>query len=140
MRTGPSGRSRVTGRGPQGGGARWRRRERWGIIFGMSLRSFLSRVSGGPRTVLVPLLLALSAVPALAGAAPGAGNPWETMVNNMEAAFTGPIGRGLALVAIVVTGLMFAFGEPGGKRALAGVGFGLAMVMGAAAWLAWLTN
>lgn len=104
----------------------------------MSLRSFLSRVSGGPRTVLLPLLLALSAVPALAGTA--ATNPWETMVNNMEAAFTGPIGRGLSLVAIVVTGLMFAFGEPGGKRALAGVGFGLAMVMGAAAWLAWLTT
>ena len=100
----------------------------------MPLRSFSGLARGGSRTVLVPLLLALSAVPALAG------NPWETMVDNMSNAFTGPIGRGLSLIAIVVTGLMFAFGEPGGKRALAGVGFGLAMVMGAAAWLTWLTT
>lgn len=99
----------------------------------MSLRRFTSGC-GGARIVLLPALAALAAVPALAG------NPWETMVNNMANAFTGPIGRGLSLVAIVVTGLMFAFGEPGGKRALAGVGFGLAMVMGAAAWLTWLTN
>ena len=103
----------------------------------MSLRRLTSGC-GGARIVLLPALAALAAVPALAGAA--AGNPWETMVNNMAAAFTGPIGRGLSLVAIVVTGLMFAFGEPGGKRALAGVGFGLAMVMGAAAWLTWLTT
>ena len=140
MRTDASGRSRVSGRGPQGGGARWRRRERWGIIFDMFLRSFLTRVSGGPRAVLLALLLALSAVPALATAPTTTGNPWTTMVNNMAAAFTGPIGRGLSLVSIVVTGLMFAFGEPGGKKALAGVGFGLAMVVGAVAWLDWLTT
>jgi type IV secretory pathway VirB2 component (pilin) len=38
----------------------------------------------------------------------------------LQAAFTGPIGRGLSLIAIVVGGLMFAFGEGGSKRALAG--------------------
>ena len=81
-------------------------------------------------------LVAIATVPALAAAA----SPWENAITNLQAAFTGPIGRGLSLVAIVVTGLMFAFGEPGGKKALAGVLFGLSMAIGAAGWLTWLTT
>ena len=46
--------------------------------------------------------------------------------------------RGLSLIAIVVGGLMFAFGEGGSKRALAGIVFGLGMAMGAANFLTWL--
>lgn len=34
-----------------------------------------------------------------------------------DAAFTGPIAPGLSLVAIVVSGLVFAFGESGSSRA-----------------------
>ncbi len=83
-------------------------------------------------------LLAIAALPAFATAA--GTNPWQTAVTNMQTAFTGPIGRGLSLVAIVVTGLMFAFGEPGGKKALAGVLFGLSMAIGAVGWLTWLTS
>lgn len=82
------------------------------------------------------MLLAVTAASALAAGT----NPWETAINNIQTAFTGPIGRGLSLVAIVVTGLMFAFGEPGGKKALAGVLFGLSMAMGAVGWLTWLTT
>lgn len=82
----------------------------------------------------LPVLLAVSAATALAA------NPWENAIDNLQAAFTGPIGRGLSLVAIVVTGLMFAFGEPGGKKALAGVLFGLSMAIGAVGWLTWLTS
>ncbi len=88
------------------------------------------------RALRLPALLAVTAVTAFAAAA----NPWETAINNISTAFTGPIGRGLSLVAIVVTGLMFAFGEPGGKKALAGVLFGLSMAIGAAGWLTWLTT
>ena len=56
----------------------------------------------------------------------------------LQAAFTGPIARGLSLIAVVVGGLMFAFGEGGSKKALAGIIFGLGMAMGAANFLAWL--
>ena len=84
----------------------------------------------------LPVLLAVTAATALAAAT----NPWETAITNIQTAFTGPIGRGLSLVAIVITGLMFAFGEPGGKKALAGVLFGLSMAMGAVGWLTWLTT
>ena len=40
------------------------------------------------------------------------------------------------MIAVVVGGLMFAFGEGGSKKALAGIIFGLGMAMGAANFLA----
>ena len=45
-------------------------------------------------------------------------SPWENAVNVLQQAFTGPIAKGLALVAIVVGGLTFAFGEGGVVRRL----------------------
>src|SRR5260370_1293481 len=51
------------------------------------------------------------------------GSPWENAVNVLQTAFTGPIAKGLALVAIVVGGLTFAFGEGGGKKTFAGIVF-----------------
>ena len=65
-------------------------------------------------------------------------SPWLDAITVLEDAFTGPIARGLSLIAIVVGGLMFAFGEGGSKRALAGIIFGLGMAMGAANFLTWL--
>ena len=65
-------------------------------------------------------------------------NPWEDAVDNLSAAMTGPIAQGLALVAIVVGGLMFAFGEGGSKRTLAGIIFGLGMALGAANFITWM--
>ena len=65
-------------------------------------------------------------------------SPWLQAVDVLEQAFTGPIARGLSLIAIVVGGLMFAFGEGGSKKALAGIIFGLGMAMGAANFMAWL--
>ena len=38
-------------------------------------------------------------------------SPWERAASNLEAAFTGTLARSLALVAIVIGGLMFMFGE-----------------------------
>ena len=65
-------------------------------------------------------------------------SPWLQAVDVLQAAFTGPLARGLSLIAVVVGGLMFAFGEGGSKKALAGIIFGLGMAMGAANFLAWL--
>jgi len=64
--------------------------------------------------------------------------PWETAVTVLQGAFTGPIARGLSLVAIVVGGLMFAFGEGDSKRTLAGIIFGIGMAIGAVNFLSWL--
>jgi len=65
-------------------------------------------------------------------------DPWDQAVQVLQTAFTGPIATGLALVAIVVGGLMFAFGEGAAKRTLAGVIFGVSMAVGAVNFMAWL--
>ena len=97
----------------------------------------------GGRVVLLVSILALSAAELMAQApavpAPGAGaSPWLQAIQVLQDAFTGPIARGLSLIAVVVGGLMFAFGEGGSKKALAGIIFGLGMAMGAANFLSWL--
>lgn len=65
-------------------------------------------------------------------------SPWTQAVQVLQTAFTGPIATGLALVAIVVGGLMFAFGEGAAKRTLAGVIFGVGMAVGAVNFMSWL--
>ena len=67
-----------------------------------------------------------------------AGSPWENAVGVLQTAFTGTIARGLSLVAIVVGGLMFAFGEGESKRMLAGIVFGVGMAIGAVSFMSWL--
>jgi type IV secretion system protein TrbC len=74
------------------------------------------------------------AVPAFAQA----NSPWENAVSVLQQAFTSTIARGLSLVAIVVSGLTFAFGEGGSKRVLAGVLFGVGMAIAAVNFMAWL--
>src|SRR2546427_6877404 len=66
------------------------------------------------------------------------GSPWENAVDVLRASFTGPIARGLSLVAIVVGGLLFAFGEGDSKRTLAGIVFGVGMALGAVNFMNWL--
>lgn len=80
----------------------------------------------------LPLLLVLHARVALAA------SPWENAVAVLEGTFVGPIARGLSLVAIVVGGLMFAFGEGDSKRMLAGIIFGVGMAIGAVNFMDWL--
>jgi type IV secretory pathway VirB2 component (pilin) len=83
--------------------------------------------------------LAGAALVALLAAAPVyAASPWETAVDVLRTAFTGTIARGLSLVAIVLGGLMFAFGEGDSKRALAGIVFGVGMALGAVNFMSWL--
>ncbi len=86
------------------------------------------------RGALLASVLALSAGELMAQGT----SPWLQAIDVLQQAFTGPIARGLSLIAIVVGGLMFAFGEGGSKKALAGIVFGLGMAMGAANFLAWL--
>src|SRR5581483_8576935 len=83
----------------------------------------LSRLSAKKKKFLWRLtpavLLVATAMPVLAA------SPWENAVSVLQQAFTSTIARGLSLVAIVVGGLMFAFGEGDSKRMLAGIVFGV---------------
>lgn len=84
----------------------------------------------------VPILILLADVPVYAQTA--GGDPWDNAVNVLRTAFTGPIATGLSLVAIVVGGLMFAYGEGQSKKTLAGIVFGVGMAIGAVNFMAWL--
>ena len=75
-----------------------------------------------------PLLL-LTALPVYAQST--GSDPWDNAVNVLKTAFTGTIATGLSLVAIVVGGLMFAYGEGQSKKTLAGIVFGVGMAIGA---------
>ncbi len=94
-----------------------------------------------PSRLFVFLTLAAAAmlVPGTAFAGKAGTSPWENAVNVIQTAFTGPIARGLSLIAIVIGGLMFAFGEGGSKKAIAGIIFGLGMTMAAGNFLDWFT-
>jgi type IV secretory pathway VirB2 component (pilin) len=65
-------------------------------------------------------------------------SPWERAASNLEATFTGPLARSLALVAIVIGGLMFMFGEGGAKRQISGIVFGGGLALFAVQFLTWL--
>ena len=64
--------------------------------------------------------------------------PWVRAAQNLEVTFTGPLARSLALVAIVIGGLMFMFGEGGAKRQISGIVFGGGLALFAGQFLAWL--
>ena len=101
----------------------------------MKLRTNILRLRLCSLRVVPFLLLGLViAAPAFAQA----NSPWENAVGVLQQAFTSTIARGLSLVAIVVSGLTFAFGEGGSKRVLAGVLFGVGMAIAAVNFLAWL--
>ena len=93
-----------------------------------------SDVATSARRIAAVLLAAVILTPTLLYAQ----SPWERAASNLEAAFTGPLARSLALVAIVIGGLMFMFGEGGAKRQISGIVFGGGLALFAAQFLAWL--
>lgn len=95
---------------------------------GRSIVAPVQRVCIGAAVMLLML-------PALALAQ---GSPWERAANNLALTFTGPLARSLALVAIVIGGLLFMFGEGGAKRQLSGIVFGGGLALFAGQFLIWL--
>lgn len=97
-------------------------------------------MSGKPRRFKARLAgaLAVALVVALPAMAFAQASPWERAANNLAATFTGPLARSLALVAIVIGGLMFMYGEAGAKRQISGIVFGGGLALFAAQFLVWL--
>jgi type IV secretion system protein TrbC len=89
------------------------------------------------RKLALPHLLFLATLPAYAQSG-GTSDPWDNAVTVLKTAFTGTIATCLSLVAIVVGGLMFAYGEGQSKKTLAGIVFGVGMAIGAVNFMAWL--
>jgi type IV secretory pathway VirB2 component (pilin) len=83
----------------------------------------------------VSLLALLLIVPLAAHAQ---GSPFDTGFNSLQALFTGTVAKVASLIAIVIGGYGFAHGEPGAKKALAGVAAGTGIAVLAANVLSWL--
>jgi type IV secretory pathway VirB2 component (pilin) len=85
-----------------------------------------------PITVILALFFLLPVV-ALAQ-----GSPFDTGFSAIQSLFTGTIAKVASLVAIVIGGYGVAHGEPGAKKALAGVAAGTGIAVLAVNVLSWL--
>jgi type IV secretion system protein VirB2 len=74
----------------------------------------------------------------LAAAAHAQGSPFDTGFNALQTLFTGTVAKVASLIAIVIGGYGFAHGEPGAKKALAGVAAGTGIAVLAVNVLSWL--
>ncbi len=101
----------------------------------LTQRPSIRRLRAQCRRWAIPSLMFVAAMPVYAQT--GA-SPWENAVNALKTSFTGPIAQGLSLVAIVVGGLMFAYGEGQSKKMLAGIVFGIGMAISAVNFMNWL--
>src|SRR2546425_917485 len=102
------------------------------FIFTQRIQCPLQSKWARPTAALVALLLVVP-VAALAQ-----GSPFDTGFNAIQSLFTGTIAKVASLVAIVIGGYGFAHGEPGAKKALAGVAAGTGIAMLAVNVLSWL--
>src|SRR5437879_7355947 len=82
-----------------------------------------------------PLVALLILVPMAAHAQ---GSPFDNGFTALQTLFTGTVAKVASLIAIVIGGYQFAHGEPGGKKALAGVAAGTGIAVLAANVLTWL--
>jgi type IV secretory pathway VirB2 component (pilin) len=90
-----------------------------------------------PRSLIsyLPILLFVVLLPLAAYAQ---GSPFDTGFNALQTLFTGTIAKVASLIAIVIGGYGFAHGEPGAKKALAGVAAGTGIAVLAVNVLSWL--
>ena len=107
--------------------------QRWSQVPLVRQIQFVARSKWARPTAALLALLLLMPVTALAQ-----GSPFDTGFNAIQSLFTGTIAKVASLVAIVIGGYGFAHGEPGAKKALAGVAAGTGIAVLAVNVLSWL--
>ncbi|MBZ5657855.1 MAG: TrbC/VirB2 family protein [Acidobacteriia bacterium] len=106
---------------------------RWSqIYFTRHIQLLLRSKCVRPNAVILAMLF-LAPIVAMAQ-----GSPFDTGFNAIQSLFTGTIAKVASLVAIVIGGYGFAHGEPGAKKALAGVAAGTGIAVMAVNVLSWL--
>ncbi len=106
---------------------------RWSQIYLIHRIQLLLRAKWATPTAALLTLLLVLPVTAMAQ-----GSPFDTGFNAIQSLFTGTIAKVASLVAIVIGGYGFAHGEPGAKKALAGVAAGTGIAVLAVNVLSWL--
>ena len=98
-------------------------------------RSFKLRTIAQRRQMRLASIAILLLLPLAAHAQ---GTPFDTGFQALQNLFTGTVAKVASLIAIVIGGYQFAHGEPGAKRALAGVAAGTGIAVLATNVLTWL--
>jgi len=99
-------------------------------------------VADRANTAMIGLFLTVcAATPAWATTTGGTAMPWETPLQSVQNSLSGPVAKAVGIIAIVVTGLGFAFAE-GGSAMRKGVGivFGLAIAFTATTFISSFFN
>ena len=107
--------------------------QRWSQVPLVRQVQLVARSKWARRTAALVTLLLVLPVAAMAQ-----GSPFDTGFNAIQGLFTGTIAKVASLVAIVIGGYGFAHGEPGAKKALAGVAAGTGIAVLAVNVLSWL--
>ncbi|MDD2859539.1 MAG: TrbC/VirB2 family protein [Acidiphilium sp.] len=83
------------------------------------------------------IITTISLTPAVALAAgTGTAMPWDTPLQTIETDLTGPVAKAIGIIAVVLFGLAFAFGEHGSTlRKGLGIIFGLAIAFTATSFV-----
>ena len=88
------------------------------------------------KTMFQMLFLSLIFLPANAVYASGGDMPWNTVIDTIKDSLQNGFVQSAAVIAVIITGLMIAFGEVGGwVSSLARIIFGLALALGAASFV-----
>src|SRR4051794_31421542 len=72
--------------------------------------------------------LGIAGVPMMASAGP---MPWDGILGQVAAAFSGTTGKLIALLGLIICGFMYIMSEGGGVRRLFGIGIGISLIVGA---------
>ena len=87
-------------------------------------------------SVVVGLVAVLALAAQAAAATSGPAMPWDAPLQTILSSLSGTVAHVLITVAVIVTGLVFAFTEHGsGARRLFGVAFGGAIALGALSFM-----
>jgi type IV secretory pathway VirB2 component (pilin) len=103
----------------------------------LRVKPVLSAARDRANTAVLGVFIVLStSAAAVAGTTGGAAMPWETPLQTVENSLAGPVAKAVGIIAIVVTGLGFAFAE-GGSTMRKGIGivFGLAIAFTATTFI-----
>lgn len=65
-------------------------------------------------------------------------SPFDSGISNVETLFTGTVAKAAGLIAVVLGGLGFAFGDPGAKKGLAMTAIGVGVALMAVQVISWL--
>lgn len=99
-----------------------------------SRKAFLSPHRRSQAARISYVIAALCVLPLAAHAQ----SPFDTGFTAIQTLFTGTVAKAASLIAIVLGGYAFAHGEPGAKKALAGVAAGTGIAVLAVNVLTWM--